>query len=89
MATVSYETACPNCGEMLTAEISVQPEVHATDVASYEFCDGDQKIEVRVGTPSLPKSWELDGHLVCSCGFEFDTYEEWAVVDAARRELGR
>jgi hypothetical protein len=40
-------------------------------------------------TEYLPEHWELDGHLVCSCGFEFNRAEEWAVVDAARRELER
>ena len=72
MATVSYETACPACGEMVTAELSVQPEQQGGPETEY-----------------LPEHWELDGHLVCSCGFEFNRAEEWAVVDAARRELER
>jgi hypothetical protein len=72
MATVSYETSCLNCGETLTAEISVQPEQHG----------GPE-------TEDLPEHWELDDHLVCGCGFEFNRAEQWAVVDAARRELGR
>jgi DNA-binding XRE family transcriptional regulator len=72
---------------MVTAEISVQPEVHATVVASYDFCDGDQKIEVRVETPSLPKSWDLDDILACSCGYLFTGAEERAVVNAGRRKF--
>ena len=40
-------------------------------------------------TEYLPEHWELDGHLVCSCYYQFTRAEEQAVVAAARRELGR
>jgi hypothetical protein len=40
-------------------------------------------------TEYLPEHWELDGHLVCSCGYQFTRAEEQVMVDAARRELGR
>jgi hypothetical protein len=72
MATVSYETACPNCGEMVTAELSVQPEQHGGPETEY-----------------LPELWDVDDILNCFCGYVFTGAEEQAVVDAARRELGR
>jgi len=72
MVTVSYETARPACGEMATAEISVEPEQQGG-----------------LETPYLPEHWELANAIECGCGFEFNRAEEWAVVDAARRELGR
>jgi hypothetical protein len=72
MATVSYETSCPNCGEMVTAEMSVSPEQQGGPETEY-----------------LPEHWDVDDILECGCGHVFTGAEEQAVVDAARRELGR
>jgi hypothetical protein len=60
-------------------------------------CNYDVEAEISVqpeqqGGPEteyLPEHWELANALECGCGFEFNRAEEWAVVDAARRELGR
>jgi len=72
MATVSYETWCPACGEMVTAEMSVSPEQQGGPETEY-----------------LPELWDVDDILECVCGYVFTGAEEQAVVDAARRELGR
>ena len=39
-------------------------------------------------TEYLPEHWELDA-LFCDCGYEFKLTEARALLDAARRELGR
>ena len=39
-------------------------------------------------TEYLPEHWELDA-LFCDCGYEFELAEARALLDAARRELGR
>ena len=51
MATISYETACPACGEMLTAEISVQPEQHGGPETEYlpELWELDDHFECGCG----------------------------------------
>jgi hypothetical protein len=40
-------------------------------------------------TEYLPELWDVDDILECGCGYLFTGAEEQAVVDAARRELGR
>jgi hypothetical protein len=40
-------------------------------------------------TEYLPELWDVDDILECGCGYVFMGAEEQAVVDAARRELGR
>jgi hypothetical protein len=40
-------------------------------------------------TEYLPENWDVDDILECGCGYLFTGAEEQAVVDDARRELGR
>jgi hypothetical protein len=73
MATVSYETACPSCGEMVTAEISVQPEQQ-----------GGPETEYLAEYWGLSADLEC-----IDCDYEFNADEVKAVLLAACNHFGR